>query len=196
MEIFSITLHTLFFFSLFPNAILTQAAIGSADSTENNQSGSNFVAPTNPYNSKCYIDNRKKPAAAKGSTDPKSCLAKHNEYRLKRSLKPLVWDKKLETEAQSWANEKEGVMMHATGTGQGENLYSGEGGCLSAVTMWMAEGPSSLPSYVITENNYQQIGHYSQVMWETTRKLGCGQAHGLVVCRYHPPGNMLGRKMF
>ena len=134
--------------------------------------------------------------AGTGSTDPKSCLAKHNEYRLKRSLKPLVWDKGLESDAQSWANEKEGVMMHSSGTGQGENLYSGEGGCLSAVTLWMAEGPSSLPSYVVTENNYLQIGHYSQVLWKTTRKLGCGQAHGLVVCRYHPPGNMLGNKIF
>ena len=38
-------------------------------------------------------------------------------------------------------------------------------------------------------------GHFTQVVWKGSKTLGCGIATGKyswVVCRYGPPGNMMG----
>merc|ERR1719189_2510620 len=45
------------------------------------------------------------------------------------------------------------------------------------------------------------IGHFTQVVWNGSTKLGCGFAHGTsqgmqctwAVCRYTPPGNYVGQ---
>lgn len=100
-----------------------------------------------------------------------------------KGLPALVWDASAAASAQSWANQKRGVMQHSSGTGHGENLYMGGGGCDAAVQAWMSEGGSNMPNYQINGGNYMTIGHYSQVMWRKTSKLGCGQAYGQVVCR-------------
>ncbi|KAE9414467.1 hypothetical protein Angca_008594 [Angiostrongylus cantonensis] len=44
------------------------------------------------------------------------------------------------------------------------------------------------------------IGHYTQMVWEGSYKLGCGVAvcpdKTLVVCQYSPPGNYIGSIMY
>ena len=43
-------------------------------------------------------------------------------------------------------------------------------------------------------------GHYTQIVWETTQKVGCAkiQCDGfdLWVCNYDPPGNWVGEKPY
>ena len=157
-----------------------------------------FAPPTTTGGGKCFKKNRPPPPStpppaqpsqpaqpsSPSSMDGNSCLAKHNSYRAQRGLPALNWDAGIASGAQSWANQKRGVMQHSSGTGNGENLYSGGGGCDSAVGGWMSEGGSSMPNLLVTSGNYMSIGHYSQVMWKGTSKLGCGEAYGLVVCRY------------
>ena len=47
--------------------------------------------------------------------------------------------------------------------------------------------------------NWTAWGHYSQIVWGSTARVGCGfappgkLAFGLVVCRYGPPGNFSGQ---
>ncbi len=43
-----------------------------------------------------------------------------------------------------------------------------------------------------------QTGHFTQVVWKNSSKLGCGKAKAadskvFVVCNYDPPGNFQGR---
>lgn len=198
-----------------------------------------FTPPTATGGGKCFKKNRPpppptppvqpsqpaqpnqpaQPRSSSSSVDSNSCMAKHNYYRAQKGLPALLWDAGIAAGAQSWANQKRGVMQHSSGTGNGENLYMGGGGCDSAVADWMSEGGSSMPNLQVTSGNYMSIGHYSQVMWKGTSKLGCGEAYGLVVCRYvslylsilhvdlvsnsylylsryYPPGNMLNSKMW
>jgi hypothetical protein len=43
------------------------------------------------------------------------------------------------------------------------------------------------------------VGHYTQLIWPTTREVGCavakGQGNDVLVCRYAPAGNVLGEKI-
>ena len=45
------------------------------------------------------------------------------------------------------------------------------------------------------------VGHYTQMVWQNTREIGCGTAppgagglhYSILVCRYDPPGNYRGQ---
>lgn len=47
---------------------------------------------------------------------------------------------------------------------------------------------------------FKKYGHYTQLIWENTRRVGCAMRDsnaGLVIaCRYDPPGNMNGQTPF
>ena len=87
--------------------------------------------------------------------------------------------------------------------GIGENLWMGTGGAFSPEQMvgnWASEKqwfrPGIFPN-VSRTGNWKQIGHYSQIIWPTTTRVGCGLArgagHDVLVCRYSPAGNVDGR---
>lgn len=145
-------------------------------------------------------------------------LKMHNDERASVSVPPLVWSNSLAADAKSWAQNlatrNQGKMLneltqddlvHATGTGQGENLSF-----RSAWGTGQVQPPSteSLVSGWIDEKPYMG-GHYTQMVWKNTKEVGCaivtsngktsdGMA-GVVsylVCRYNPPGNMAGEKPF
>ena len=44
---------------------------------------------------------------------------------------------------------------------------------------------------------WEDVGHYTQMIWRGTRKLGCalaeGQNYDYLVCRYFPAGNSFGK---
>jgi hypothetical protein len=44
---------------------------------------------------------------------------------------------------------------------------------------------------------WQDVGHYTQVVWRDTREVGCAIARGakddFLVCRYWPAGNWMGQ---
>jgi hypothetical protein len=47
--------------------------------------------------------------------------------------------------------------------------------------------------------NWALVGHYSQMIWPTTTRIGCAIASGprvdVLVCRYAPAGNFDGRRV-
>ena len=52
-------------------------------------------------------------------------------------------------------------------------------------------------------NSNKQIGHYTQLVWQETTKIGCGKANSTtdqggehVVCRYSRAGNIIGEKPY
>ena len=49
-------------------------------------------------------------------------------------------------------------------------------------------------------NGGARPGHYTAMVWHNTSEVGCGTASGtqieILVCRYNPPGNFIGRHPF
>ena len=52
--------------------------------------------------------------------------------------------------------------------------------------------------YATGQSKGGAVGHFTQVVWKNSKKLGCGHAtkdnghYAYVTCRYSPPGNYIG----
>ena len=130
-------------------------------------------------------------------------LAAHNRYRAEMGVPPLKWSNSLANNAQQWANR-----LAATGrfqhSGSGENLWWGTAGHFSFTDMvasWGNEKQYYLPGRkfpnVSRTGKWQDVGHYTQVIWRNTTKVGGGFAKGrgkdILVCHYAPAGNTIGQ---
>jgi len=70
------------------------------------------------------------------------------------------------------------------------------------VAGWLSERndfrPGVFPA-VSRSGNWFKVGHYSQILWPTTTRVGCAiqssRAWDFLVCRYSPPGNIDGRRV-
>jgi len=53
---------------------------------------------------------------------------------------------------------------------------------------------------ISTSGNVHDVGHYSQMIWAKTKKLGCGMARGgsrdYLVCQYAESGNRKGKPVY
>ena len=135
-----------------------------------------------------------------------SILAVHNQERAAVGVQPLTWSDTLAASAQSWAQHlaTSGEFKHSPDTSYGENLagftlaegVSAPGGGQS---LWVEEKSNYVPGTPILENNFRNIGHYTQMVWKDTTQVGCGTAtdnghpFSILVCQYTPPGNRLGQ---
>ena len=139
---------------------------------------------------------------------PAEMLEAHNQARAAAGVPPLVWDEALSTEAEAYAKQlaASGQFRHSGAEGQGENLWRGTRSAFSYRQMaraWTAEaayyrhGP--FPDVSAT-GRWQDVGHYTQLVWRDTTRLGCGLASGrqwdVLVCRYAPQGNWIGRRAY
>ena len=142
-------------------------------------------------------------------TNMKGMVARHNYWRQKVDVPPLVWSDEVAKTAQRWANElaKRGCEMeHSQGKGEfangyGENLYWSDG---------MANTPDKIVDSWASEIEFFNegtgkckggvCGHYTQVVWKKTTAVGCAMAkcgsQEIWVCNYNPPGNYVGQKPY
>lgn len=137
--------------------------------------------------------------------DVRALLAHHNAVRAEVGVPPLRWDEGLAAYAQQWADHLAATgcrMRHRQPNRYGENLFQGTARhyrAIDAARGWESE-KAHYRGGVIAKNNYQQIGHYTQMVWRRTARLGCGEAicdaTRLVACNYDPPGNILGRRPY
>lgn len=134
-------------------------------------------------------------------------LARHNLERDRKGLERLRWSGRLAREAQSWAERlaSENVMRHAAYDlrgGAGENLWMGSAGYFDAEQMvdtFLAERQhyraGAFPE-VSRTGRWEDVGHYTQIIWPSTEEVGCAVARGrefdFLVCRYWPAGNTIG----
>jgi pathogenesis-related protein 1 len=118
-------------------------------------------------------------------------------------LPPLAWSDEIATSAQHWANQLRDTtgcgLMHADGSGYGENLAAGSDiGAQRAVDMWASEADDY--TYSPEYESRTDAGHYTQIVWRKTSELGCASAEcsasSVVVCRYRPPGNYVGQQPY
>ena len=152
------------------------------------------------------------PAWARARVTPEALaqrlVAAHNAVRAGAGTPALNWDAGLAAGAQAYAQQlaAAGAFQHSdrrARPGIGENLWMGTSGAFSPEQMvgnWASEKqwfrPGIFPN-VSRTGNWEQIGHYSQIIWRTTTRVGCGLAEGrgrdVLVCRYSPAGNVDGR---
>jgi hypothetical protein len=141
------------------------------------------------------------------------------------SLPPLTWDTAPAAVAQAWAevlvNKEPPMMCHRCGdtacnpplipnqcppeaAALGENIYQAwstgtpDRSAGAAVKSWADERPD----YNLEQNSCasgKKCGHYTQIVWSSTQRLGCGRASRTAadgrnyvtwVCNYAPPGNI------
>ncbi|KAM5356923.1 hypothetical protein ACJ41O_003569 [Fusarium nematophilum] len=136
--------------------------------------------------------------------DQQNALDAHNAARSEVGTEPLTWDDALAADAQSWADHiaSLGSLTHSQTSGQGENLYMQSGSdapFTNAVNAFVSE-KSSYSGQAIDGSNYMTFGHYTQVVWKSTTKVGMAIASGssgtFVVARYQEPGNMIGETAY
>ncbi|MBW2461659.1 MAG: Fis family transcriptional regulator [Deltaproteobacteria bacterium] len=135
--------------------------------------------------------------------------AAHNTVRAATGggVAPLTWDDGLAATAQAWADNlaSRGCdPQHSMGSGYGENLaaFGGTTGTAQGVVdAWVSErdcytyGTFMGTDQCVGCERSGGCGHYTQVVWANSRRLGCGMATcdgaAVWVCRYDPPGNVL-----
>jgi hypothetical protein len=140
-------------------------------------------------------------------------LAAHNRERTAAGIEALAWDPELAAEAAEWGETlaKSGAFEHAETDEddpdpQGENLWAGTSGAFTPeqmVGMWIEEKklfrPGRFPDISKT-GRFEDVGHYTQVMWRESDRVGCALAEGreeeVLVCRYRTAGNVEGERPF
>jgi hypothetical protein len=135
-------------------------------------------------------------------------LISHNRERAAWGVAPLAWDRALAASADRYASR-----LAATGRwghsdrgargGAGENLWMGTRGAFSPEQMvggWLSERRHfrhGVFPHVSRSGNWADVGHYSQLIWRTTTRVGCAirssRHNDYLVCHYSPAGNVDGR---
>jgi uncharacterized protein YkwD len=131
-----------------------------------------------------------------------------NEERLFQGRQPLVWDEALAADAGKWANHmaRNNIFEHAFSelgkNRQGENLWMGTHAAYALTEMvsyWIAEAEQTKSGKfpdVSKSGNWTDVGHFTQLVWPETRKVGCALKSSAeddyLVCRYWPAGNRIG----
>lgn len=129
----------------------------------------------------------------------KEILNAHNSARAEQQLPPVTWDCRLAELAQEWANQS--IYEHRDASTYGENIFvsgSSTEPIASVVKRWMLEKPN-WNNETATCAAGKVCTHYAQVMWRTTKSIGCGinrSATGkwkaMVVCNYDPASKASG----
>ncbi|XP_047043883.1 pathogenesis-related protein 1A-like [Lolium rigidum] len=133
----------------------------------------------------------------------KEFLDAHNRVRAKYGVPPLRWSNKLARYARRWsaARRYDCVMMHSPAPPYGENVYEGSGWdwhAVDAVSDWASEA-SFYDWRAQACHPGQECGHFKQLVWRTTKYVGCGRAecyngHSFFTCSYDPAGNYKGEE--
>lgn len=135
-------------------------------------------------------------------------LVAHNRERAAWGVPAMAWDLGLAAAADRYALQlaqtgRWGHSHRAARPGQGENLWMGTRGAFSPEQMvggWLSERRlyrAGVFPHVSRNGRWSDVGHYSQIIWRTTTRVGCAvrssRHNDYLVCRYSPQGNIDGR---
>ncbi|NWW12493.1 GLIP1 protein, partial [Oreocharis arfaki] len=166
----------------------------------------------------CYSSDSYEPSTLPDPRDPKfieECVQTHNRFRSEvdppaSNMLYMSWDPDLAKTAKAWAKKclfkhnihiKERGKTHPRFRGIGENIWTGSSSAFTvegAITAWYNE----VDLYTYDTNRCSKVcGHYTQVVWATSYKVGCAvhfcpkvayisiRNAALFICNYGPPGN-------
>lgn len=140
------------------------------------------------------------PGTGLTSVEEKALLDGHNTIRKELGLRDLTWDCTLAKAAYSWAGR--GIAEHNDDNPFGESIFvatSATESVSSSIKRWQAEKLNWT-----NDTGKCAVGkiclHYTQIVWRTTAKLGCGINRNvtgkwktILVCNYDPAGNTGGK---
>jgi uncharacterized protein YkwD len=158
------------------------------------------------------------PSETPPSSEAQAWLDAHNAVRRAAQPAPpsplpaLTWSSGAAAVAQAWADNC--TYQHNAGRGtRGENIAAnappGTLNLAGVVNAWSSEAQY----YDYSTNTCaaeQQCGHYTQIVWRDTLRVGCGHRTCTTnspfgaqfpnwefwVCDYEPPGNYVGQKPY
>lgn len=121
-----------------------------------------------------------------------AALGTHNALRTRHGAQNLTWSDILQNTSKAWADSCE--WKHSETLGVGENLAMGHSTINDAIMDWYFE----IDIYNFESPRFSaETGHFTQVVWNSTRRLGCakGACSGanFWVCQYEPAGNVPGQ---
>ena len=140
---------------------------------------------------------------SRAQDNPQDYLDAHNAARAAVGVGPLTWDNTVQAYAQAYASQRAGdCNLVLSGGPYGEILQwsSADLSGTDAVKMWVDE-----KAYYDYNSNScaagQQCGHYTQVVWRNSARLGCAKVKcstggTFIGCNYDPPGNYVGQKPY
>jgi pathogenesis-related protein 1 len=137
----------------------------------------------------------------------KGMVARHNYWRAKLGIAPLVWSEEMAELATDWAEklaDKGCEMQHRPQNKFGENIFWCKGYQATpqeVADAWADEQKDFNFNTLTCNKDWHVCGHYTQLIWETTKEVGCGMAkcpggQEIWVCNYNPPGNWTGQKPY
>lgn len=139
-----------------------------------------------------------------------SVLKQHNIYRAGLRLPALEWSASLASDALAWGQQlvKGDRGQHdpqVRSLNEGENLWWGTADAFSYARMvdgWASEKKDFVYGVFpdCKSRRSAVVGHYTQMIWRNTRSVGCALVGNgktdFLVCRYGPPGNVEGEKVY
>lgn len=131
------------------------------------------------------------------------------------NMRKMSWDDELARVAQRWADQcnfGHDACRKVGRFGVGQNVYqimgvsaNGQQDWRAAIQAWYNEVKDFSRNDISPFRFSFPTGHYTQVVWADTNKVGCGftgykasngQYHKLYVCNYGPAGNIIGTSMY
>jgi pathogenesis-related protein 1 len=143
------------------------------------------------------------------TADADAILAHHNNIRTQMGIPPLAWSESLSAYAQKWADflakSNNCAIKHRQDCGEngmhfGENIFWGSSAkvfsAIDASNSWYGE-KKEYRYQKLSLANYHGTGHYTQMIWKDTQKMGvgmsiCDNGSLIIVANYYPAGNMIG----
>lgn len=153
-------------------------------------------------------ERRRKALRQQLKPDEQTLLHLHNQARAHVGVPPLEWDSQLAAQAASYGPElaRTGRLAHSSRKGREtsrENLLQALPGTPAEkmIAVWTAERQHFVPGIfpdVSRTGNWADVGHYTQMVWPATTRVGCAIHRGggqfdWLICRYAPPGNQDGK---
>ena len=183
-------------------------ASGSMDNStilQSNNTGSNNIETSHADLAQSVLN-----GTSQGVDLATSVLAVHNQERALVGVSPLTWNDTLASGAQTWVDHiaTTGDFAHSPCSEcYGESLAARDHTTLVPIAQELANWVSEKNNYKgdafdpTTQSNSSTVyAHYTQMVWNNTTEIGCATDSGggvdYLVCRYTPPGNIVGQQPY
>ncbi|CAG5128025.1 unnamed protein product [Candidula unifasciata] len=163
-----------------------------------------------PGHTACFAKNKTVVRSGLSADEKKEIVKQHNDIRSKAVPMPvnmlkMTWDDELAMLAQRFTDtcvyNAQNIMTHDPVRfipGRfyvGQNLAFGYSSFEAAINAWYAEHNTYDPRFgTDTSAINERVGHYTQLVWASSNKVGCGFSQcdrkKYYVCNYAPGGNI------